>query len=491
MAIDLGKLTATACCCLIAFLVTLAAPPGPVEAAKWTEQQLPPGYIDEDSTPVSASLTGVSCPTESLCVAVGALNTLASSRAPTGGPGRWQVVHPPPPVGPGKTCIAGEPDCNEPKSALRAVSCASQSFCVVVTYDGFVYVSTDPTGGADAWSSMKVRDDAGAIHLTSVSCPTPSFCAAVSGGYKASGKVLTSTDPVSGSWQATQLGNPLDLRGVSCGTPTLCVAVGSGGRLFVSTNPTGGAASWRDAGTPAGPGDLEGVDCVSTLLCAAGNMGGNILTSTNPVGATSWREGNAGGSVLITDISCPTAERCLAVDNNGDVLTSTDPTAGTGSWQFENLIPFPDPELGQRPRNALFGASCGSPSFCALVGSDGRIFTSTDPFSPPTHSGKRGEGRKALRRPRTVLMFSDYFWHTTRTRRQHTQASFRFFSRSRVRGFECKRGRKPYRRCRSPQRYWVRHGRHVLRVRAIGLTGLRGPAAIKRFRVLRPIRASH
>jgi hypothetical protein len=43
----------------------------------------------------------------------------------------------------------------------------------------------------------------------------------------------------------------------------------------------------------------------------------------------------------------------------------------------------------------------------------------------------------------------------------------------------------PYRRCRSPLRYWVPVGRHVLRVRAIGLSGLRGPAAVARFVVER------
>ena len=74
----------------------------------------------------------------------------------------------------------------------------------------------------------------------------------------------------------------------------------------------------------------------------------------------------------------------------------------------------------------------------------------------------------------------------TRTRHNHIRASFRFYSRTKHRGFECKRDGGRYRRCHSPLRYWVPHGRHVLRVRAIGPTGLRGPAAIKRFRVLPP-----
>jgi hypothetical protein len=65
---------------------------------------------------------------------------------------------------------------------------------------------------------------------------------------------------------------------------------------------------------------------------------------------------------------------------------------------------------------------------------------------------------------------------------------FRFFARHRVKvdGFVCKLDRRPLKRCRSPKRY--RHiglGRHVFRVRAIGWTGLKGPAATSRFVVHR------
>lgn len=193
-------------------------------------------------------------------------------------------------------------------------------------------------------------------------------------------------------------------------------------------------------------------------------------------------------SGLVTGVSCPTPGHCVAVDNNGDVLTSDDPTGGSGSWDFENLVPF-SREYGQSPRNALFGASCASTSLCALVGADGRIFTATDPFAPPPDPGRQ-RGRKAPRRPRTILVPTDDFWFNVRTRRRHIRAKFRFYSPTKVRGFECKRDRGPYRRCRSPQRYWVGRGRgrHALRVRAIGPTGLRGRPAIKHFRVRPPRR---
>jgi hypothetical protein len=479
-------------CCAIALIATLGAAAGSATAASWTARQLPP---TPDSSDWGPSLSGISCPTESLCMAVGGIDTFAFSHVPTAGLAKWHVFNPSSPYGPGKRCVDGQHNCRRPKGALKAISCPAQDFCVMVSYDGFIYVSTDPTAGAGAWSVKFISEGPGhgATHLTDVSCPTPSFCAAVSGGYgmgypgfKAPGKVLTTTDPASGDWQVAQLGEALDIRGVSCGTPTLCVAVAREGRIFASTNPTGGVAAWPEAGTPGGPGDLEGVDCLSTLLCAAGNLTGNVLTSTDPTGgAATWREVNAGRSVQITDIDCPAADRCLAVDNNGDVLTSTDPTGGAGSWHFENLIPFEPTEEreGQPPRNALFSASCASTSLCALVGSAGHIFTATDPFAAPSGPPAR---RRARKRPRTIIVFAEHFWKVARGR--HVRARFRFYSPSIDKGFECKRDSGRYRRCRSPLRYRVGPGKHVLRVRAIGPTGLRGPAAIKRFRVLAPVR---
>jgi len=478
---------------VVAYLVMLVAAlasAGSAAASNWTERQLPP-------TPGSGSwgppLSGVSCPTDSLCVAVGGLNTLAFSQAPAGGAAKWHVVNPSYPVGPGKTCVEGEPHCPDPGGRLKAVSCASPSFCAAVSYEGYVYVSPDPTAGAAAWTPTVINEGGGqgATHLTAVSCPTASFCAAVSGGFRTSGKVLTSTNPTAGQWEVTKLGDSLDLRGVSCGTPSLCVAVARRGQIFVSTNPTGGASAWQAAGTPGGPGDLEGVACVSTLLCAAGNLTGNVLTSTAPAsGGASWSEADAGGSVQITGISCASASRCVAVDNNGDVLTSSAPTAATGSWGFENLVPFRPTENEkemQPPRNALFGVSCASTSLCAAVGVDGRIFTATDPFAAPADPPGSDRVRKVARRPRTVLVFAEHFWKGAVSRHRHIRARFRFYSPTKVRGFECKRDRGRYRPCDSPLRYWVTRGRHLLRVRAIGPTGLRGPAASKHFRVSAPL----
>ncbi|MGA8746843.1 MAG: hypothetical protein WB507_13415 [Solirubrobacterales bacterium] len=464
-------------CSAVTILATIAlAGASRAAASSWTLRQLPPV---SDQAQLGPGLKGVSCPSESLCVAVGGADTegesagaLAFSQAPTGGLAKWNVGNLTPPAGEGEI------------RSLDAISCASQNLCVTVSAsgEGFIFVSTEPTGGAATWSPTALREDHG---LVAVSCPSQSFCAAVSEG----GKVLTSTEPIAGRWQSTQLVGSPDLRGVSCGTPSLCVAVGGEGQIFVSTDPTGGPSAWQEEGTPGGSGALQGVSCVATLLCATGNLTGNVLTSTDPTGGgASWNEASTPSSLRITGIACPTASRCVAADDNGDVLTSTDPTGGASHWSFENLVPFVRPAGGNGtlpPLNGLFAASCSSASLCVLTGSDGRIFTSIEPFSAPAQAPsvavEHHRRHRAHLRPRTILLPAE--WRMSQAIQRRIRVHSRFRSPTRVRGFECKLDRRPYRRCHSPLRYLVSHGSHALRVRAIGPTGLRGPAAVVRFRI--------
>jgi hypothetical protein len=257
------------------------------------------------------------------------------------------------------------------------------------------------------------------------------------------------------------------------------------GRLLVSTNPTGGAAAWTELGTPGGPGNLQAVSCAATVLCVAGNSGGNLLSSTNPTFPSSWREANGGVSVQITDISCLPGRQCVAVDNNGDVLASQDPTAGQGSWSVTQLIPYVQPanEI-ELPLNGLFGVSCVSTSFCTAVGSDGRIFTSTDPFAePPKRSGSATTGTKrGSKRPKVRI--ADIILPTRRALRENrARVLFRFFSHAPVRRFECKVNRGRFRTCSSPERFRIgKKGTYAIRIRAVGKTGLRGPIKGKRIR---------
>jgi hypothetical protein len=481
----LGRLIAAVAVCSAALGGTAASPlTGSAPAAVWQLQ----AHIEGERFRPNLPLLGVSCPSGSLCVAVGELDTIASSANPTGGGSAWHQAEP---TGEAENDCheSWKPPCQDPRNrTIRGISCPSAQLCVAVTGEGYVYSTTQPTGTGNDWRVTDIDGNGRDTHLLGISCPTTSLCVAVSGERYTAGKVLTSTNPTGGTsaWTVTQLDESLDLRGVSCGTPTLCVAVAEQGRLLVSTNPTGGASAWTALGTPGGPGDLQGVSCAAAALCVAGNAGGNLLASTNPDVVSTWQEAEGGVSVQVTGVSCLASGHCVAVSNNGDVITSTDPTGGSGSWSLTKLIPYVQPadQFGE-PLNGLFGVSCSSYSFCAVVGADGQVFTSTNPFAPASTPAKNSGNRKKRhgpKRPRTTI--ADLFLPSGRELegRRRGRVRVRFFANGPVRRFECQVNHRQFHRCHSPEHFEVgKKGAYAVRVRAVGMTGLRGPVAVKRF----------
>lgn len=449
----------------------------------------PQAHLHAEGVREHAPLLSVSCPVKSFCVSVGENDAVASSSNPDGGPAAWKLVQP---MGAAETdCRKDQiPSCLPPnRRGLRGVSCPTPQLCVVVSYEGYVYSSTDPGGGADDWKVVDADGPARDSHWMSISCASASMCVAVSGERETAGKVLSTTNPTgpASAWQVVQLDETLKFTGVSCGTPSFCIAVAEKGRLLASTNPTGGAAAWREVGTPGGPGDLKGVSCLAVALCVAGNAGGNLLASTNPAGtASSWRESDGGGSVQITGVSCAPSRQCAAVDNNGSALATDDPTVGGGGWSRTVVIPYSDPETPyERPLNALFGISCPSSTFCAASGADGRIYTNDQPFSDSDGAGSAGGSRQS-RRPRRPRVIVTENHSGLQVRNAHTKSGvfFRFHANGRVKGFLCSRDGHRFKACHSPVRYKVAAGRHVFRVRAIGLTGIKGPIVTRHFRVI-------
>jgi hypothetical protein len=460
---------------LALFVVALAAPSG--ASAAWSLTQLP-------GPAAKIYLLDVDCPSTSLCVATGTDNLIASTTDPTGGPGAWRYGY----AGDGPWEKTNEwPTSDISGKQVESVSCPSVSLCVAVTDKGFIYTTTNPTGPASAWSVTEIpHTKAGNIHLFGVSCPTTTFCAAVTGKRGDEGKILTTSNPGGGlsAWQVAEFpGQDFEFRGISCPTTSLCVAVSEDGRIVASTDPAGGASAWALVGSPGGSG-LAAVDCVAAPLCVSGNQTGVVLSSANPVAAGGWQAVHGGGTVQITGAACASASQCLLADNNGDVLTSTDPTGGAGAWSFTNLLRYTEAE-----GNGLFGASCPSPSLCLITGARGQILSSTDPFAKidpkkaANPGGKSGKGRRrGPKRPRSkivrvLLPFKRQVHH------HHGKVMIRFHSVGRAYGFVCKLDRHRWRPCRSPKRMLVRVGKHVFRVRAIGSTGLRGPAAVEHFQL--------
>jgi hypothetical protein len=115
-------------------------------------------------------LTGVTCPSTSLCVAVDNAGNVVTSTNPTGGSVAWKVSHVGGPMG------------------LSGVSCADNTspLCVAVGYGGFIATTTNPAGGTGAWTSTHAL---GSNFLYGVSCPSTNLCVAVD----SSGKVVLGT----------------------------------------------------------------------------------------------------------------------------------------------------------------------------------------------------------------------------------------------------------------------------------------------------------
>jgi hypothetical protein len=463
-----------------AALVSFTQGAAPAPAATWESRQVPVGDRPGDS------LFGVSCPSATLCVAVGSRGTIVTSRKPEAGAGAWRAEA----VAPGDYVGAdrASPDRNSP-GVLEAVSCPSEAMCGAITYVGDFYASGNPADGASTWRATDLDPPGSYALLQGVSCPDPTLCVAVSSGSAglegAAGAagMYSIRNPLSAapSWTRVQLDDSLALQAVSCPSTAFCIAVGRQGRVVVSTNPAAAAPGWREIGAP-GPGDLDSIACPLSSLCLAGNARGNVLSSAAVTTASpSWRTANTGPSVPITGISCPAPARCLALSNNGDVAVSSDPTGPTGSWSATNLIPHSAVGDRGQPFNAFFAASCPTIGFCAAVGSQGVIFTSRDPFDVErSRSGGRHRGPK---RPRMRILRSDRFRKQSLARGAGSRVTFRLRPFGRARGFVCRLDRRRFRRCRSPLKIYARVGRHVLRARAIGVTGLKGPPARARFAI--------
>lgn len=435
-------------------------------ASQWETGQFP----EEGGTGL---FLDVDCPSVSLCVAVGSNDAMASSSDPAGGIGAWRIGHLQEPGSYDNLPPGSSGTVLLPGAQIRGVSCPTTSFCVAVTRLGGIFTTTDPDGGAAAWSGFHLQESGPRVHMYGVSCPSPSFCVAVALG----GKIVTSTDPAGGpgAWSVTQLPEALELQDVSCSSPKLCVGVGMegdlGGAILTSTNPTGGAGAWTVARDPRF-GTLMGVSCPASSLCVTGNQSA-VFSATSPTaGPAAWKEAAGATPLQLTAFDCAGTTACAAVNNNFDVIASTNPTGAASDWTFTNAVPYSGP-------NGAFGISCPEITLCVAVGTHYLIATSTDPFGDaPSAAGQKG----SLRRPTVKL--THHPRHRIRTAKKHVRVRFRFREIGAEVGFLCKLDKQKFRPCRSPRTYRVGIGRHAFRVKANDPGGHDQTVTTFRFRVI-------
>jgi hypothetical protein len=208
------------------------------------------------SVPGWPVLTGISCASPTLCVAVDGGGDVVTSANPTGGAGAWTLTH----VN------------TTPVTTLDSVSCPTTSFCVLGGWSGRVLTSTDPTGGPGAWLPATIDTSEFNI-MYGVSCPSVSFCATIDG----SGNVFVSHHSAGGAkaWSHAKVGSVGVA--ISCPSSSLCAGVFDPGELAASADPAGGAGTWTSSGSIVKPINASAVACPSVAECIAVDGRGELL----------------------------------------------------------------------------------------------------------------------------------------------------------------------------------------------------------------------
>lgn len=320
-----------------------------------------------DSTP----LEGVSCSSESFCVAVDGMGHAMVYKS-----GSWST-----------------PGSIDGTAWIRAVSCPSSTFCMAlaapseaVFYDG------------SGWTTA-ARIPGSSTRLDSASCGAPGSCAVA--GEEAldlEGEVFSYS---SGSWSAPtgKLGGPNEGEWrVSCTSQTFCLAVSASG-----TTVTYNGSSWTVAASKA-KADVEALSCATSAFCVAFGLSGNVDTFNG----SSWSPPTniSSPSVLYSSISCASTTFCVVVDGKNSYVFN-----GSG-WSTESNVD-PDEE------GYLRSVSCPTETFCAAVDYEGNAVTtasappqttvSTVPSSGSGGSGSGGGGPTPSEEAKSIQTFAQSF----------------------------------------------------------------------------------
>jgi hypothetical protein len=198
----------------------------------------------------------VSCASRFLCAAVG-FGGLAVSGDPAGA-SAWDF---------------------EDMDDVNGISCPSQSLCVAVTgfgNYGRILTSTDPADLTSWRDAGRLPLPPSYSSLSDVSCASASLCVATVGhGVGApQGRprnILTSTHPTAGAaaWKPAKGVSRPRLDAVSCHSGSLCVAIKRSGEALSSTHPTGGAHAWKRETIKSARFPLTAISCASARVCLA------------------------------------------------------------------------------------------------------------------------------------------------------------------------------------------------------------------------------
>jgi hypothetical protein len=237
------------------------------------------------------------------------------------------------------------------------------------------------------------------LQLDSVSCPADDDCVADGSDFEAETNEFTAViEQWNGSaWAQVALPDAagVDLSSVSCPSTTFCMAVGRTPFEGDTSNPvayTWNGNQWSSASPePSSSGEwvnLSGVSCVSTTTCVVvGAQESSDGSDENPFAeewsSGSWQTPNVDPNVYgeLLDVACPTGSSCTAVGGGG---TQEGGIGGPLAYHWNGAalsnqpvpIPTADPD-GQADQGGssyeLHSVSCPTDGSCIAVGDDGAV----------------------------------------------------------------------------------------------------------------------
>ena len=230
------------------------------------------------------------------------------------------------------------------RSSISVVSCASATLCAAVDNGGDVHFWKNGT-----WSAPEHLNAGGS--LSSISCPTTTFCVATGGEAVAyNGR----------TWHEVGSLSSRDIYQISCPTTTFCAATGASGlpgkpsSLAVFNGHTWSVQNTVSTGKVSDR--VLDVSCASATYCVAVNWNGKILMYDGSRWATLTKVGPPG----LISVSCVSESFCLALSDKGRSIVVHDDT-----WSDERNIP-------SLAAAFAYSVSCSTARECLAIGLDGR-----------------------------------------------------------------------------------------------------------------------
>ncbi len=234
---------------------------------------------------------------------------------------------------------------------LTSIECPSATFCMAVDANGNAL-----SWNGTSWSPPTQVDKSGG--LSSVSCPSATFCMAVDNA----GNALSWDGS---TWSAPKQVDSTYVSSVACPSATFCMAVDNSGNALQFNG-----SSWSSTSIASGQ-SLSSISCPITVFCMAASTSGSAITYTSGNasngGSAGWSTPQNIGSASEMYVSCRPSYSCVAVSSSGNA------TVYNGvSWSSPVSMDSSNPT----------SLSCGSTELCVAVDAAGNAIYYHAPGAP-------------------------------------------------------------------------------------------------------------